>query len=193
MIATSERSTPRRDARTLIDPLWPLSEADGHQPALTFVDFATSKEGVARRLTRARLQERTRAVAAWLAEQHEPGDRIAILARQGLEYVVGFFAAMRAGMIAVPLFTPDLPGHGDRLERVLDDCSPVCALTDSASFDQVREFLDQRGSAPRECVAVDDIDDVTGADFQLPEVEPGHLAYLQYTSGSTRIDRKSVV
>ena len=50
---------------------------------------------------------------------------MAILAPQGLDYVVAFFAAIYAGTIAVPLFDPDEPGHTDRLHAVLGDCTPA--------------------------------------------------------------------
>jgi acyl-CoA synthetase (AMP-forming)/AMP-acid ligase II len=34
------------------------------------------------------------------------GDRAAILAPQGLDYIVAFFGAMQAGFVAVPLSVP---------------------------------------------------------------------------------------
>ena len=47
-----------------------------------------------------------RVVAAELAAQASAGDRVAILAPQGLEYIIGFLAIVEAGLIAIPLSPP---------------------------------------------------------------------------------------
>ena len=49
---------------------------------------------------------------------------MAILAPQGLDYVAGFFAAIKAGTIAVPLFAPEWQGHAERLAIALHDSRP---------------------------------------------------------------------
>src|SRR5699024_12451503 len=85
--------------------------------------------------------ERRRAIAAGLQQVTEPGDRVAILAPQGVDYVTSFFAAIYAGVIAVPLFDPDEPGHGDRLEAVLGDCNPAAILTATRSAAGVRKLF----------------------------------------------------
>ncbi|NUP34525.1 MAG: AMP-binding protein, partial [Streptomycetaceae bacterium] len=100
--------------------------------ALTFVDFpAPGSRGVHRTLTWRRLDVRVRAVAARLAAQAEPGARVAVLCPQGTEYVTGFLAALTAGLVAVPLYPPGLPGHGDRLSEVLADARPAAVVTTS--------------------------------------------------------------
>ena len=85
-----------------------------------FVDYLADRKGVRRSFTWAEWDVWTRAIAhrlqGRLAELgKERGERVAILAPQGPEYVAAFHAALRAGVVAVPLFQPDLPGHGDRL------------------------------------------------------------------------------
>ncbi|MCX2733327.1 fatty acyl-AMP ligase [Saccharopolyspora sp. NFXS83] len=172
-------------ARLLTDPLVAAAQESGDEIALTFVDFDTSRDGVAWSLSWFELHQRVRTVAAWLQARCEPGDRVAIMAPQGLEYVVGFLGAVHAGLIAVPLFTPDLPGHTDRLERVLESCSPSCALTSKGSFDQVREMI--RGGSARNCAAVETLPAALADDYRRPDIGPDDLAYLQYTSGSTRV------
>ena len=72
------------------------------------------------------------------------GDRVAILAPQGLDYVAGFFAAIKAGTIAVPLFAPELPGHAERLGRALHDRAAV--LTTAASAVEAVETSLLKGS-----------------------------------------------
>ncbi|SDP94608.1 Acyl-CoA synthetase (AMP-forming)/AMP-acid ligase II [Actinopolyspora xinjiangensis] len=156
--------------------------------AITFVDYEASGDGLARSLTVAELHRRVRAVASWTAHHCGPGERVAILAPQGIDYVVGFLGAIRAGAIAVPLFQPDMPGQRGRLEAVLDDCEPAGVLTTEEVLDRVREVTGRRGGgAPPECLAVD----ASQRDW-LPErlpapVSADDVAYLQYTSGSTRV------
>ncbi|MFE0134069.1 AMP-binding protein [Streptomyces sp. NPDC059037] len=58
-----------------------------------------------------------------------PGDRVAIMLPQGLDYVTAFLACLFVRAIAVPL-----PAHGRqpaRTARVLMDCAPAVVLADS--------------------------------------------------------------
>lgn len=185
MTSVAQSRVSMSNVRTVTDLVVQASEVEGERTAYTFIDYETSKDGVAWALTVAELHRRIRAVAVWLADRCEPGDRVAILAPQGLEYVLGFLGAMHAGMIAVPLFPPDPSGYSDRLDSVLADCEPACALTAKSTFDVVRELLGQRGGN-MPCLAVDTLPDSVGADYVAPDTKPDDIAYLQYTSGSTR-------
>ncbi|MFJ1759214.1 fatty acyl-AMP ligase [Amycolatopsis sp. NPDC088138] len=148
------------------------------EPALTFADYSAERDGRRQTLTWRQLAERVDAAAGALPVS--PGDRVAVLCPQGIDYVVGFLAALTAGAIAVPLFDPGLPGHAGRLTAVLADCAPAAVVTTSAARPAVEEFLG--GSV--EIVAVDRAD--AALTWPAPEPGPGDVAYLQYTSGSTR-------
>ena len=52
------------------------------------------------------MYQRVQVVAEELFRADRSGDRAAILAPQGLDYIVAFFGAMQAGFIAVPLPVP---------------------------------------------------------------------------------------
>ena len=109
-----------------------LARAVAHMPnetAFTFVDFSTDRNGAASSLTWRQLEARVRVTATGLRQAVAPGDRVAIMAPQGLEYVVGFLAATTIGAIAVPLFLPTLPGHAEKLAAALMDAAPVLAIT----------------------------------------------------------------
>ena len=158
----------------------------GEDPALTFLDYLVTPEGIARTLTWSQLDRRVSAVAARLGRTVGRGERVALLAPQGLDYVVGFLGALRAGVIAVPLFTPDLPGHGDRLATVVADSEPACVATTAASAESVRAFLAAQSVSPS-VVLLDEVADDEADGFTPAEVDLDEVAYLQYTSGSTRI------
>ncbi|MDZ4267810.1 MAG: fatty acyl-AMP ligase [Mycobacterium sp.] len=156
----------------------------GDGPAYRYLDFDRE---CAVELSWRQMGERLRAVGARLQQVTRPGDRVAILTPQGVDYVVGFFAAIQAGAIAVPLFAPELPGHAERLEAVLADARPTVVLTTTAAAPPVREFLRTlpRDRRPR-MIAVDAVPDAIGAGFVPAQLRTDAVAYLQYTSGSTR-------
>ncbi|WP_176561959.1 fatty acyl-AMP ligase [Mycolicibacterium palauense] len=159
----------------------------GGHTAYRYLDYSHDRDGHAVELTWSQLGDRLRAVAARLQQIAEPGDRVAILTPQGVDYVVAFFAAIEAGMIAVPLFAPELPGHAERLDAVLTDAAPTVVLTTAAAAAPVQTFLRTRprNLRPR-VIAVDDVPDSVGASFTAPLLDTDDIAYLQYTSGSTR-------
>ncbi|MGE2833542.1 fatty acyl-AMP ligase [Mycobacterium sp. SMC-4] len=154
------------------------------EPAYRYLDFDhdTTVE-----LTWKAMGARLRAIGGRLQHLTRPGDRVAILAPQGVDYVVAFFAAIHAGTIAVPLFAPELPGHTERLEAVLDDAEPTVVLTTTSAAKAVGDFLRSlpRDRRPR-MIAVDAVPDTVGAGFMPVPLDTDEIAYLQYTSGSTR-------
>jgi acyl-CoA synthetase (AMP-forming)/AMP-acid ligase II len=160
----------------------------GDSPAYRFIDYAKDHDGRIIDLSWNELWTQVRAIGARLQQITRPGDRVAIVAPQGVEYVASFFAAIHAGNVAVPLFAPTLTGHAERLTAVLTDARPSVVLTTSAAAESVREFLRTHPVAGRpRMIAVDAIPATLASMFTEPTVGTDDLAYLQYTSGSTRI------
>ena len=160
----------------------------GDKVAYRFLDFSTERDGVARDLNWADFGRRNRAVGARLQQVTEPGDRVAILCPQNLEYLIAFFGTLYSGRIAVPLFDPSEPGHVGRLHAVVDDCHPSAILTTTEAAEGVRKFFRSRPAKERpRVIAVDAVPDEVGATWEPVDVEHDTIAYLQYTSGSTRI------
>jgi fatty acid CoA ligase FadD32 len=160
----------------------------GDKLAYRFLDFSTEREGIERDLHWAEFGARNRAVGARLQQVTEPGDRVAILCPQNLEYLIAFFGTMYSGRIAVPLFDPSEPGHVGRLHAVLDDCHPSAILTTTEAAEGVRKFFRSRPAKERpRVIAVDAVPDDVGATWQSVDITQETIAYLQYTSGSTRI------
>src|SRR6201988_271028 len=159
----------------------------GDAVAYRYLDYTQHADGKAINLTWAELGTRLRAIGARLQQVTSRGDRVAILAPHGIDYIVGFFAAIKAGNIAVPLFAPELPGHAERLNAVLGDAQPAVVLTTAAAGTAVQEFVRSlpRSRRPR-VIAIDEIPDSVGAMFAPFHPDTDDIAYLQYTSGSTR-------
>jgi fatty-acyl-CoA synthase len=114
----------------------------GGSVAYRYLDYARS-ERHAFEVTWAQLGVRLKAIAANVQQSAGDGDRVAILTPQGIDYVAGFYAAIKAGTIAVPLFAPALPGHAERLQTALHDSRPSVVLTTAAAKDAVEELSDR--------------------------------------------------
>ncbi len=159
----------------------------GDQLAYRYLDYSQDRDGCAIDLTWAQLGARVRAVAARLQQVAGPGDRVAVCAPQGVDYVVAFFAAIEAGAIAVPLFAPELPGHAERLDAVLTDAAPTAVLTTTAAAESVQTFLRSRPRDHRpRVIAVDAVPESVARLHTPVAIGTDDIAYLQYTSGSTR-------
>lgn len=172
-----------------------LARAAAQRPdekAFTFVDFSTDRDGVSRCLTWRQLERRVRTLAAVLRHSGAADERVAVVGPQNLDYVVGFLAATCAGAIAVPLFPPGLPGHAEKLAAVLADADPVLALTSPDSLQAAEKFCaDQYGLRVRVVTEEDLLSDGAAraepTAGEPPHPRPEDCAYLQYTSGSTRM------
>lgn len=108
--------------------------------AYTFVDYEVDPRGAAESLTWAQVHQRACVVAASLATCGSPGDRAAIVAPQGLDYVVAFLGAIQAGFIAVPLSVPQFGTHDERASGAMRDCSPAAVLTTSVVVDGLMKY-----------------------------------------------------
>ncbi|OFB35641.1 acyl-CoA synthetase [Mycolicibacterium sp. (ex Dasyatis americana)] len=159
--------------------------------AFTFTDYTADPAGVVETLTWSQLSHRTMNAAREISLHGSVGDRAVILAPQGLEYVLAFLGAMQAGLVAVPLPLPHRGSSHDRVSSVFVDTKPSVVLTTSAVAEDVGDYVDQSrmNTAPK-IVAIDslNLDAEDGpAGFDSGAVEFPTTAYLQYSSGSTRL------
>ncbi|WP_409426237.1 AMP-binding protein [Mycobacterium sp. SMC-11] len=157
-----------------------------NEPAYTFIDYDVDPAGYRETVTWSQLRNRVRVVAAELATCASPGDRVAILAPQSLEYIVGFYGALEAGMIAVPLPVPMFGVHDERVSAALRDSAPAAILTTTSAVGDIASSIKGLGGKPPVVIEVDALD----LDSE-PVAAPGataqtKVAFLQYTSGSTR-------
>ncbi|HUL98338.1 MAG TPA: AMP-binding protein, partial [Mycobacterium sp.] len=159
----------------------------GDAVAYRYLDYNLSDDGHPVELTWTELGFRLRAIAARLQQVTARGDRVAILAPQGVDYVAGFFATIKAGTIAVPLFAPELPGHAERLDIALRDAQPTVVLTTKAATGAIETFLSRLPhAATPQVVVIDEVPDSAGDAFVPARIDMDDVSHLQYTSGSTR-------
>ena len=158
----------------------------GDAVAYRYLDYSRSGDGHAEEVTWTQFGVRLEAIGARIQQAAGRGERVAVLAPQGIDYVAGFYAAVKAGTIAVPLFAPELPGHAERLDTALRDSQPTVVLTTAAAKDAVESFL--AGLRPRtpQVIVIDQIPDSARELFAPNEVGMDDVSHLQYTSGATR-------
>lgn len=167
-----------------------LRERAGLQPddlAFRYTDYEQDWAGVTESLTWAQLYRRTLNVAHEVTRHASSGERAVILAPQGLPYIVAFLGAIQAGLIAVPLMVPQPGTHDERVSAVLADTGPAVVLTTSTAAAAVDEYLQRPHGATPAVIEVDSLslDDPNPPGIRVSDVPS--IAYLQYTSGSTRL------
>lgn len=183
---SSPQSPRPPEVPLLTDHLAHWAAGRPHQRAFTYVEFPEpAAPGLHHTLGWQGLDARARAIAGRVAAIAGPGERAALLLPQGLDYAAAFLGCLCAGVIAVPLFSPELPGHEGRLAAVLADCEPTCVLADTRTAPGAERFMAEQGLPPVPVIPVDRPGEA--ATVALPErIAPDDIAYLQYTSGSTR-------
>jgi long-chain acyl-CoA synthetase len=78
------------------------------------------------RATYRQINDRANRLSNWLISQGiVSGDRVAILLENGLEYVVSYYATLKAGAVAVPLSTGLGP---DGLKGIIEEITPNCMV-----------------------------------------------------------------
>ncbi|OPA89014.1 non-ribosomal peptide synthetase, partial [Pseudomonas fluorescens] len=154
-----------------------------HQAALTPTAIAAVYHG--RQLTYAELNAQANLLAHHLlALGVKPDDRVAIVARRGLDTLAGLLAILKAGACYVPVD----PSHpAERLNYLLTDSAPVAVLTQQTLQDRL----------PALDVPVINLDRFTwqhhSASNPKVAVTPSNLAYVIYTSGSTGLPKGVMV
>lgn len=162
-----------------------LFQAETDPDRVVMRQWIYGEDETCRELTRAQVNNRIKVVAARLQQVAEPGTRVAILAGNSPEYVFGFLGALYAGMVPIPLYDPNEPGHSDHLKAVFGDCEPSIVVTNRVSAAAVRTYFSAQRERPR-VISLDALPDSLASSWTPVEGTAEDTAFLQYTSGSTR-------
>jgi len=138
------------------------------------------------------LDLRARAIARFLQERTEPGDRVILAFHDQVECASALIGCAYAGVIGVPLAVPASGKHDKgrfaRIAGVIADCTPAFALSSARVAETIWPHALSNGISLA-CMPVDDVEEAAETDAPTRVPEPGDLFYLQYTSGSTGAPR----
>jgi fatty-acyl-CoA synthase len=117
----------------------------------------------------------------------KPGDRIALVAETGPEFAACFFGTVYAGAWPVPLPLPtSFGGRGAYVEQLgvqLKSADPTLFLYPADLADFAKAAAGRAGVRSRDWESLAEVKPGSG---ELPTAQADDIAYLQYSSGSTR-------
>jgi acyl-CoA synthetase (AMP-forming)/AMP-acid ligase II/3-oxoacyl-(acyl-carrier-protein) synthase/acyl carrier protein len=156
--------------------------------------YLADGETGAESLTAAELDRRARQLAACLQARGPAGQRVLLAYPTGIEFVVGFFGCLYAQTIAVPAYPPRGNRRDLRLEAIARDADVAAVLTTGKIASESGSAIgapDVLKGLP--WLVTDRPLEESAHDWRPPQLAPGDLAYLQYTSGSAGIPKGVMV
>ncbi|MCC5976192.1 MAG: fatty acyl-AMP ligase [Rubellimicrobium sp.] len=141
-------------------------------------------EGAGQVLTHAALWDGARGIAARLARDHAPGERVMLVFPNETAFILTAFGAILAGLTVVPVAPP----RNARAFARLHGLARVAGAGRMILSDRLRlvmeRFAGDGGEGPERLYS-SQLERVSMRDWQPPPITPGTLAVLQFTSGST--------
>ena len=170
-------------AATLVDILHARAMEQPHQ---TIYNFLTDGETESISLTYGQLEQKAKAIAAYLQSICSPQDRVLLLFPAGLDYITAFFGCLYAGVIAIPAYPPRPNRSLNRIHNILNNAQTDIALTNSETLQSLERQLENTTELQNlRWITTDSIQDNVGVNWYKPQVTADDIAFLQYTSGST--------
>jgi len=145
-----------------------------HQPALALGAQATASY--------AELAARVARLAAGLAARLRPGDRVALVMKNGPHYVEAMFASWHAGLVVVPI---NAKLHPKELEFILGDSGARLCFATPGLHTELAALKLPGLEAVIDVESQDYAELCAGAAIPAAEREAGDAAWLFYTSGTT--------
>jgi acyl-CoA synthetase (AMP-forming)/AMP-acid ligase II len=152
------------------------------------------EDNTALEMTSAQLRDHAQSFARALLQQLKPKAHVLLTLSDSREFIIAFFACMYAGVVAIP--APAIKGNQkqQRLRTMLEISQPSLILCDASQVEKFNVILADLTvcDAP-----VSDCESIRAFADQSFESLGGHsgndLAYVQFTSGTTRAPRGACI
>ena len=138
-------------------------------------------------ISHAELFARAQRAAGGIAAQGiEPGERVAIIAATSPAFFDGFFGAILAGAVPVPLYPPVRLGrmleYHERTAAMLRAARARIVLADS----RTRRVLGRSIDLARPALGCVALEEIQGPPRALRELDPDEISLIQFSSGTTQ-------
>jgi amino acid adenylation domain-containing protein len=160
------------------------------QPDTVIHTFLPDGEHEGQVRTFASLDKKARILSAFTQERYQEGERALLFFPPGLEFIDALFGCLYSGLVAVPAFPPN-PSQREqtlgRLQALAFDSRASVILTTHAVesfFQPATATYPPLNQIP--WVSLDQLPEEANSAWKEYTPDPDHLAYFQYTSGSTR-------
>ncbi|MFI5498701.1 fatty acyl-AMP ligase [Nocardia asteroides] len=132
------------------------------------------------------LDRDARAFAQWLSGRPESAQPVVLLYLDGMAFLRAFLGCLYAGVVAVPAPLPAEDRAAQRVGRIVADSGAQLVLTTS-------DFAELVAGTTTAAVVATDAPLGDADAWEMPEIDLGTIAFLQYTSGSTGTPKGVVV
>ncbi|MBW4514616.1 MAG: fatty acyl-AMP ligase [Timaviella obliquedivisa GSE-PSE-MK23-08B] len=168
--------------QTVVDLLRHRAQVQANQTAYIFLK---NGELAPTLITYAELAGKAEAIATHLAPYATERALLIYSYESGLEFITAFYACLCAGVIAVPCHPPRNQQDFTDLQARLTSAQAKIILTEAALHSKLRPLTPQSWIITNQLASV--------GRSPLPLITAEHLAFLQYTSGSTGIPKGVMV
>jgi len=173
----------------LLAPLLAFAAEEPDRPAFAVRDGAGYRDVSAGEF----VGQVRRVAAGFVAAGVEPGDRVALMARTRLEWMLFDFAILAAGGVTVPIYDTS---SAEQVQWIVSDSGAVLLVVENAAMQAAAESVGDGMPGCREVLVIDggavgeleqrgaDVADDT-IDAIVAGLSADHLATVIYTSGTT--------
>ena len=131
-------------------------------------------------------ERKSKIVASRLQEVSKKGDRVILLFPNGIDFIIGLFGCILAGVIAVPAYPPRKDHPGDRFFSILENSGSNLVLSSEKIHDNISgKFSSNESIRNIDFLIYEQLDFNKNSKWADPNLDANDLAILQYTSGST--------
>lgn len=141
-------------------------------------------------LTYGELHEKAAAIASYLQSLNLKGERALLVFPAGLDFVTAFFGCLYGGMIGVPIYLPfsKPDDFKNKINTIISNAQPKIILTTKEYSTLFEKFRSESPILTSMNVINTSslLSEWLSSMWQRKNISPKDLAFLQYTSGSTR-------